>query len=182
MPVLACVAVFNGRTKLIKEVTGDILLSKADLLAHGIAANDPFDSGLALALRERWPSLVRDYRHDTRSKAIEPGEVWVWAGVDENGGMRRIVNLVTQNSVGDGPTAKPGKATLENVRHALQNLVRLVQKEGITSLALPRLATGVGGLEWEAVKPLVEQYLGELSIPVVVYTVYQKGQQADEGL
>lgn len=40
MPVLACVAVFNGRTKLIKEVTGDILLSKADLLAHGIAAND----------------------------------------------------------------------------------------------------------------------------------------------
>ena len=50
---------------MIKEVTGDILLSKADLLAHGISAFDPFDSGLALALRERWPSLVKDYRHDT---------------------------------------------------------------------------------------------------------------------
>ena len=35
---------------MIKEVTGDILLSKADLLAHGISAQDPFDSGLALAL------------------------------------------------------------------------------------------------------------------------------------
>lgn len=44
---------------MIKEVTGDILLSKADLLAHGISAFDPFDSGLALALRERWPSLVK---------------------------------------------------------------------------------------------------------------------------
>ncbi|MBE0591483.1 MAG: Appr-1-p processing protein, partial [Gemmatimonadales bacterium] len=28
---------------MIKEVTGDILLSKADLLAHGISAQDPFD-------------------------------------------------------------------------------------------------------------------------------------------
>ena len=34
---------------MIKEVSGDILLSRADLLAHGISAQDPFDSGLALA-------------------------------------------------------------------------------------------------------------------------------------
>ena len=58
---------------MIKEVTGDILLSKADLLAHGISAQDPFDSGLALALRERWPSLVKDYRHYAHSKTIEAG-------------------------------------------------------------------------------------------------------------
>ena len=68
---------------MIKEVTGDILLSKADLLAHGISAFDPFDSGLALALRERWPSLVKDYRHDTHSKAIGAGELWAlrWGAV-----------------------------------------------------------------------------------------------------
>ncbi|RZS35015.1 macro domain-containing protein [Corticibacter populi] len=166
----------------IKEVSGDILLSQADLLAHGIAANDPFDSGLALALRERWPSLVKDYRHHTRSNAIEPGEIWVWAGINEGGGVRRIANLVTQDSIGQGPTAKPGKATLENVRHVLQNLARHVQQQGITSLALPRLATGVGGLTWDDVKPLIAQYLGGLDIPVVVYVTYQKGVAADEGL
>ena len=72
---------------MIKEVTGDILLSKADLLAHGISAFDPFDSGLALALRERWPSLVKDYRHDTHSKAIGAGELWAWTGVQQGGGV-----------------------------------------------------------------------------------------------
>ena len=167
---------------MIKEVSGDILLSKADLLAHGISAHDPFDSGLALALRERWPSLVKDYRHDTHSRAIEAGEIWAWAGVQEGGGVRRIVNLVTQDTLGQGPAAKPGKATLENVRHALQNLARLVRQEGISSVALPRLATGVGGLEWEQVEPLVAQYLGDVGVPVVVYTTYRKGQQAEEGL
>ncbi|CAM3886913.1 macro domain-containing protein [Castellaniella denitrificans] len=167
---------------MIKEVSGDILLSKADLLAHGISAQDPFDSGLALALRERWPSLVKDYRHDTRSKAIGAGDVWGWTGVQEHGGVRKIINLVTQDTLGQGPSAKPGKASIENVRRALQNLVQYIRAEKISSVALPRLATGVGGLEWAAVKPLVDQYLGDLDIPVIVYTTYHKDVQAAEGL
>lgn len=167
---------------MIKEVTGDILLSKADLLAHGISAHDPFDSGLALALRERWPALVKDYRHDTHSRGINTGELWAWVGVQENSGVRRIANLVTQNTIGQGPTAKSGKATVENVRAALQSLAKFIAQENITSVALPRLATGVGGLDWEDVKPLVTQYLGELNIPVIVYTTYHKGVAADEGL
>ncbi len=167
---------------MIKEVAGDILMTKADLLAHGISAQDPFDSGLALALRERWPSLVRDYRHDTRSKAIAAGEVWAWSGVQEGGGVRKIINLVTQDTLGQGPSAKPGKASIENVRHALQNLAKYVRAEKISSVALPRLATGVGGLDWNDVRPLVLQYLGDLGVPVIVYTTYHKNMQANEGL
>ncbi|QNP49410.1 macro domain-containing protein [Diaphorobacter aerolatus] len=167
---------------MIKEVTGDILLSKAELLAHGISAHDPFDSGLALALRERWPSLVKDFRHDTRSRPIAVGEVWGWTGLLPEGGVRRILNLVTQDTLGQGPSAKPGKATIENVRHALQNMARHVRAENIGSVALPRLATGVGGLEWEQVRPLVDQYLGELGIPVIVYTTYQRNLPASEEL
>ena len=167
---------------MIKEVAGDILLSKADLLAHGISAHDPFDSGLALALRERWPSLVKDFRHDTRSKAIATGAVWSWAGVQEGGGVRKILNLVTQETLGQGPHAKPGKANLENVRHALQNMAKHVRAEKVASIALPRLATGVGGLSWDEVKPLIQQYLGELGVPVIVYTTYHKNEQANEGL
>jgi O-acetyl-ADP-ribose deacetylase (regulator of RNase III) len=167
---------------MIREVEGDILHSQAELIAHGIAPQDHFDSGLALALRERWPSLVRDYRHAVHSHAIEPGDIWSWAGVDEDGRARRIVNLVTQESIGQGPAAKPGKATLENVGHALKKLARLTKGEGIGSVALPRLATGVGKLEWEDVKPLIERYLGGLGIPVIVYSTYRSGKAAAEGI
>ncbi|MDR2857949.1 MAG: macro domain-containing protein [Novosphingobium sp.] len=165
---------------MIQEVAGDILFSKAELIAHGIAPHDHFDSGLARALRERWPSLVRDYRHATHSRAAEPGDIWPWAGVGEDGRGQRIVNLVTQNSIGDGPSAKPGKATLENVGHALRKLAKFIADEGVKSLALPRLATGVGKLEWEDVKPLVQRHLGDLGIPVFIYTVYRPGEAAAE--
>ena len=57
-----------------------------------------------------------------------------------------------------------------------------MRKQGYTSLALPHLATGVGGLDWNEVAPLVEQHLGDLGIPVIVYFGYHAGVAADEGL
>jgi O-acetyl-ADP-ribose deacetylase (regulator of RNase III) len=68
------------------------------------------------------------------------------------------------------------------VNHALHELKKLVTDEKIQSLALPRLATGKGGLDWPHVEPLVRTQLGSLSIPVFVYTTYVKGMAAKEPL
>ena len=38
---------------MIYEVAGDILLTRAQAIAHGIAANDPMTEGLALSLHEK---------------------------------------------------------------------------------------------------------------------------------
>ncbi len=38
---------------MIHDVSGDILLSSAQVIAHGVAPNDLFHSGLALSLREK---------------------------------------------------------------------------------------------------------------------------------
>ena len=56
-------------------------------------------------------------------------------------------------------------------------------KESFTSIALPRLATGVGGLEWSDVQPVIEDRLGALGIPVFVYNVYtcQGRERARDG-
>ncbi len=48
---------------MIHEVTGDILLSGAHAIAHGVAPNDGFSSGLAHSLRERWPTMHKGFRH-----------------------------------------------------------------------------------------------------------------------
>lgn len=167
---------------MIREVEGDILLSDAQVIAHGVATHDPFDSGLALALRERFPSMVRDYRHAMHAKEPQVGDIWSWAGVNEDGSARGIVNLLTQGMQGQAKSARPVKARLDDVNHALKALARLVQTEGIKSVALPRLATGVGGLEWGDVKPLIQSHLGGLGVPVLVYEVYRKGHKAQEKL
>ena len=166
----------TAKHSTIHEVTGDILLSKAQAIAHGVAPHDHFDSGLALSLREQWPSMHKDFRHHCHISNPEPGEAWMWGGTQG----KRIVCLLTQEPCSKHGHGHPGKATVENVNHALRHLRVLAEKEKFSSIAIPRLATGVGGLHWEQVKPLVENHLGHLGIPVFVYTHYQKGTVANE--
>ena len=160
---------------MIHEVSGDILLSRADAIAHGVAPDDHFDRGLALALRERWPSMVRDFRHHCFQSSPHPGDIWDWAGV---GGVR-IVNLMTQKAP-DHHRGHPGRAHTEWVNDCLHSLRQWIEREGINSIALPRLATGVGGLDWDDVFPIIQRQLGSLDIPVLVYTDYRSGETAFE--
>jgi O-acetyl-ADP-ribose deacetylase (regulator of RNase III) len=160
---------------MLHYVSGDLLLSRARALAHGVAPDDHFDTSLALQLREQWPALAKDFRHYCHGHHPKPGELWVWPAAN---GVR-IISLLTQEPA-PSHNQKPDKATLANVGHALHALRRLIEKENLESVALSRLATGVGGLAWEDVKPLIEKHLGDVKIPVYVYETYRAGQRAHE--
>lgn len=161
---------------MIHDVEGDILLSKAQAIAHGIAPNDDFHSGLALSLRERWPGMYKDFRHYCQTRHPSPGEAWTWAGPD----APRIVNLFTQEGAQGHHGGKPGRAQASHVGKCLRELRHIAEKEKFASLALPRVATGVGGLDWAEVRPLIDKHLGDLAIPVYVYGVFHKDVAASE--
>lgn len=156
-------------------VSGDLLRSRAQVIVHGVAPNDPMTQGLALALRQRHPSMHKDFHHWCSRQHPRPGSAWVWSGP----GGARIVNLLTQDG-GYGIGGRPGRATTHTLRESLRALARLVQTEDFQSLAVPRLATGAGGLAWDAVLPVIEDRLGALGIPVYVYAEYRPGKVAHE--
>lgn len=159
---------------MITKVSGDILLSDAQLIAHGVAPHDHFNQGLALSLRENFPAMAKDFRHYCHQQNPKSGGAWLWAGPE-----KAIVNLMVQEAAPDNK-AHPGKATVQNMNHALKELRTLIEKEGFTSVAMPKLATGVGGLDWTDVEPLIVQHLGDLKVSVIVYETYVKGQKAEE--
>jgi O-acetyl-ADP-ribose deacetylase (regulator of RNase III) len=160
---------------MIHELSGDILCSGAKTIVQGVAPNDDFHHGLALQLRERMPAMYKDFRHYCQTRHPKSGGLWTWTSSDG----RHIVNLFTQDAAYDAGT-RPGHATLSQVNHSLHALRTLVQQEKLTSLALPRLACGLKGLDWTDVRPLIEHQLGDLGIPVYVYSHYQKGVKATE--
>lgn len=163
---------------MLHEVTGDIVLSSAASIAHGIAPNDHFNSGLALQLRERFPAMFKDFRHYGQASHPKPGDLWTWSGVGPDGPVH-IVSLFTQDG-GFEHGAKPGRARIDSVNHCLKKLHKWVEEQKPASLALPRLATGVGGLKWEDVSPLIRQHLGAVKIPIFVYTGFKAGVKAAE--
>jgi O-acetyl-ADP-ribose deacetylase (regulator of RNase III) len=156
---------------MITERSGNILNSDTEAIAHGVAPFDHFNQGLALSLREEWPAMVRDFRHFCHLQNPKPGTAWIWSGP----GGKRIINLLTQEaSDGEKHSGLPGKASLPYVRHALKNLRDIIQKENIKSIALPKLACGVGGLDWNEVKPLIFEYLQDCNAEILLYVEYKR--------
>jgi O-acetyl-ADP-ribose deacetylase (regulator of RNase III) len=160
---------------MIHELSGDILLSNAKAIIQGVAPNDDFHHGLALQLRERMPLMYKDFRHYCQTRHPKPGSLWKWLSPDG----RSIVNLFTRDGAYD-QGSKPGDASISHVNHALHALRALLEKEPLESIALPRLACGLSGLDWKEVKPLIIKHLGDLKVSVYLYSTYQKGVKANE--
>jgi O-acetyl-ADP-ribose deacetylase (regulator of RNase III) len=160
---------------MIHEVEGDILLTGAEAIAHGVAANDPMNQGLAKALHERYPAMHKDFHHWCRQQHPKLGSAFIWSGA----GHIRVINLLTQEG-GYEHGSKPGGASVSSVNHALHALKKVIADESLGSVALPRLATGVGGLDWNAVQPLIRSQLGDVDADIYVYSRYVPGKKAAE--
>jgi len=160
---------------MIYEIQGDILKSSAAAIVHGVASNDPMSQGLSLELHQMFPQMHKDFHkwcHQTNPKV---GTVWKWDRVKD----LIIINMLTQ----DGHThhgTHPQKANLTDVNHCLRALKKLIKKEKLKSIAIPRLATGVGGLMWEEVHPLIINQLDDVNIPIYIYSTFIPDIKAEE--
>ena len=116
---------------MLKEVAGDILLTKAEALAHGVAPNDNFANGLALALRERWPAMYKDFRHYFQTFTPKTASC----------GPGRCRRRSDCESVYPGACcqsrSQTGQGHVENVNHCLKALCRRLRLKSFKSVALP---------------------------------------------
>ncbi len=62
----------------------------------------------------------------------------------------------------------------------MKALAELIAAENIKSVAITRLATGVGGLPCVEVKPMIETYLKGTKATIFVYDEFHQGVKAKE--
>ena len=115
--------------------------------------------------------MVKDFRHWGHVHHPEPGEVYEWK---DDEGIRYYSLLIQEASNSNHAHGLPGKASLHNLDKCLKNLAKKLEKDEVDSLAIPKMATGVGGLNWDEVKPHLYKYLDPLPTRVYVYTQYKR--------
>jgi len=153
---------------MIREVYGNILWSKSDAIVQGIARNEDFTRGLAASIRAEWPAIAQDFDTCCCNGELVDGDAWVW----ENASGADVINLITHG--------ESREASLASLDKSLAALVALVQAKGWKSLAVPKVGTDVGDLDWRDVKPLILKHLDGLNIPVYLYTIFHKNIAAVE--
>jgi len=117
------------------------------------------DVGLAVAFRRRFPQMHTDYRRRCAAGQLRLGESYVWASLLPP----RVVGFPTK---GANPAAR---SRLTDIDRGLAYLVGHLDTWAITSLAVPALGCGYGGLAWRAVAPVLHRHLHGTPVPVEVY-------------
>lgn len=160
---------------MIYEVEGDILLSRAQVIAHGVASNDLMTRGLARKLNERYPVMVTEFNEWCQQQKPEMGDIWLWGSADK----KLIVNMITKEADAEDPT-RIGRPSKIGVHRSLRALNKMALAERFASIAIPKIGTGIGGLDWDEVRAMMHSQLGELLIPTFVYVSELDGQVASE--
>lgn len=126
--------------------SGDIFqLSEVSCYAHGCNCAGAMGKGIALQFRLRFPQMYEEYHNLCIQGKFLPGDVYTYTD-----GTITVFNLGTQKSWRT-------KATLEYIENALKKMLHKAESLHISSIALPAIGAGLGGLEWEEVKSVINK-------------------------
>lgn len=152
----------ESNVKIIEK--GDILNSNMQTIINTVNCVGVMGKGLALAFKQAYPEMFKDYKKKCDQKEVKIGRPYLFKISDS----RWILNFPTKDD-----WRRDSK--IEYVEAGLKYLAENYNSLGITSLAVPPLGCGHGGLDWEAeVFPLVKQYLLDLNIPMEAYIPFVK--------
>ena len=149
-----------------KALIGDLFESRAQVLVNTVNCVGVMGKGVAEQFAKRFPGMLEDYQRRCQQKDVRLGEPYLY----EDGSGVRIVNFPTKDHW-------RSSSRLADIDRGLDYLVAHAGKWGITSIALPPLGCGNGGLEWSEVGPLIHRKLHNLPIDVEVYAPYGTPKQ-----
>jgi O-acetyl-ADP-ribose deacetylase (regulator of RNase III) len=138
--------------------------------AHGCNCQGSMGAGVARTFRAHYPEMYEEYR--SRCKA-EPrrfnlGDCWLWKAGDRPW----VFNLGTQEGYWRA------RASYEAIEAALRRMREQADAEGLTSIAIPRIGVGYGGLSWRKVRAVVEAVFADWPGTLVVYEEFVPGKAA----
>jgi O-acetyl-ADP-ribose deacetylase (regulator of RNase III) len=151
---------------MFKVLIGDLFESRAQTLVNAVNCVGVMGKGIAEQFKRRFPAMFEDYKRRSKRKEVRLGEPYLYR---DSSGVQ-IVNFPTK-----GHWRSPSR--LADVEHGLDYLAKHAAEWGITSLALPALGCGNGGLEWSEVGPLIHRKLNELPIDIELYAPYGTSKQ-----
>lgn len=145
----------------IRFKVGDIHSEPAEALVNTVNCVGVMGRGVALQFKKTYPDNFRAYQSFCKQGKMRPGQVFVFS---TNGwSPKYIINFPTKRHW-------RGKSRMEDIEAGLVSLVKEIRARRISSIAIPPLGSGLGGLEWSAVRRRILDSLSGLEgVDVVVF-------------
>jgi O-acetyl-ADP-ribose deacetylase (regulator of RNase III) len=139
----------------IKYIEGDLFTTNARYILHGCNCKGVMGSGVAKAIRSKYPTAYDDYVNVYNSRGLDLGTIILSAQDDG----KIIINALTQETYGKTGVHVSYWA-VANVFRRLNSFIPDVE------VAMPMVGAGLGGGDWAVISAIIEQEAKNY-IPVV---------------
>ena len=140
---------------MIELAQGNLLEAKVEALVNAVNTVGVMGAGIALQFRQSYPEMFKAYEQACKAGAVSPGKMHVFEIGKQGERPRWIINFPTKRD-----WREPSR--LADVVAGLSDLVSQVRRLNIRSIAIPPLGCGLGGLDWDDVRPRIEQACTEM--------------------
>jgi len=147
----------------MKLTRGNLLEADVEALVNTVNTVGVMGKGIALQFKKAFPDNFEAYKRESDAERLEIGRVFVY----QVGGItnpRDIINFPTKKHWRE-------RSRIEFIREGLKSLVEAIRTYNISSIAIPPLGCGNGGLNWDEVRPLIEEAMTQ--VPNVRALVYE---------
>lgn len=157
---------------MIKYTKGNLLEAPTQALVNTVNTVGVMGKGIALQFKEKFPANRRAYEKACKDGWLKPGKLLV---VREStlDGEKIIINFPTK-------TEWYKKSSYQYIESGLNELLYVINNENISSIAIPPLGCGNGGLHWDKVKEMMEQCFSPLN--ETEFLIYEPNTQVKEHL
>ena len=147
---------------MIEYKNGDLLTCNTDAIVNTVNCVGVMGRGIALQFKKQFPENYKYYESACKRGEVLPGKMLVYETFTLTN-PRLIINFPTKRHW-------RGASRIEDIEKGLADLITVIQKHNIKSIALPPLGSGLGGLDWGEVKQRIESSLSQLNdVEVIVF-------------
>lgn len=133
---------------MIEPGTGNLLEANVEALVNTVNTVGVMGKGIALQFKKAFPENFKAYAKACEAGEMQPGRM-LTVDLNRLSNPRFIINF---------PTKRDWKhrSRLKDIETGLPALIEEVRRLEITSIAVPPLGCGNGGLDWRDVRPQIE--------------------------
>ena len=148
---------------MVELIHGDLLKADVDALVNTVNCVGVMGKGVALQFKKAYPENFKKYQSACKNGDVRPGQMFVFS-TNKLFGVKYIINIPTKDHW-------KTSSKIEYIQKGLDSLVSAIREKNISSIAIPPLGCGNGGLDWELIRPLIQERLSVLepSVRVLLY-------------
>ena len=146
---------------MIEYKNGDILREDVEAIVNTVNCVGIMGRGLALQFKNKFPQNFKEYQLACTNKEVQLGKMFV----------HQTGQLINPKYIINFPTKGHWKqnSKIEDISNGLDDLITIIEKYSIKSIAIPPLGSGLGGLDWNQVKKLIEEKLKNINCTIILF-------------